>query len=46
MSAWLFLVHARDHIWRDRSIPLEVRAAACDVLWNAAIRAAREGGRV
>ena len=37
-SLWLKLIEAHDRTWRNRRIPLHRRAAACQKLWEAAIR--------
>jgi len=43
-SGWLILLHADDHVWRDRHIPLAERIASCDLIHRLMIeqqRAAR-----
>jgi hypothetical protein len=45
LSVFAFLVHAHDYVWADRRVGLKDRMAACDLLWRAAIRAAREGSK-
>lgn len=37
-QAWQLLIHAHDALWIRREIPLRERIAACQILWEAAIR--------
>jgi hypothetical protein len=37
MSPFWILVHAHDHIWRDKTQPLRLRIQACTVLWEIAL---------
>jgi hypothetical protein len=34
---WLTLIHAHDHIWKDKTRPLLERLAACEVLFERAL---------
>lgn len=45
MSPFTFLIHAHDHVWRDRRVPLRDRIDACQIIWEAAIRTCAERRR-
>lgn len=39
--AWLILIHAHDHVWRNRRIPLAERAATCALLFRLSLQVLR-----
>lgn len=41
MSGVVILLHAHDHVWCDRRIPLQDRIAATDLLAELMVRALR-----
>ena len=43
MTVCLFLIHAHDHAWTDKSFSLATRMEATQLLWTLALQAACAG---